>query len=384
MSSQDHSSSSALLTFRRPRSPPLRVDLDVLPLPNSPPEHSWYTTARSASRQTKRPRTAPQSSSRSSSPLFHDRIKDIHDQLPSITQDLEHHADPSDRITWIFDRRPVVSPPIKQIGFLNRSPKIMETGSNTSPDSPLIPLPLRRLNVPPLHSYKEPSIAQSREPFTESVTYPHIRTPQSAKSGSEVESMQRRKSHRRQDTPPLLFGKRPSTAPSYELGPPKRRRDGFLDLDREEGQAVIPSFLNTESVSQISLCTPVTASTFPSDSMSSLPIHDYTFDDSNPSPPKKTRSLWRGRSFLRTNTESPIVTEDSCAPPPAPRHLRTMVSSPHVGVSTSPLKLELRVAADGIRSRDRGGKEKHERGTTLRKDSTVKRVWKSLVGRAHW
>ena len=366
-----------LLTGRRPA---LRVDLDVLPSPVSPLEHSWYTTT---PHRTKRPHTAPQSGMRSFSPSFHDRIKDIHDQLPSIAQDLEGHGDPSDRITWIFDRRPIESPPktlpTNQTGFLNRSPKIMQTGSNTYPP---IPFPLRRPNVPPLYSYKEPSIAPSRKPSAGGVAHSPPHTSQSAKPGLDVEVMQRRVSHRMQDAPHFLLRKRPSTAPSDELDRPKRRhrKDGFWDLNREERQAVIPPFSNAESVSQLSLCTPVTTSTLPSDSMSSLPTHDYTFDESSPSPPKKIRSLWKPSNLLRTKTESPTVTDDVSAPPPAPRHLRTMVSSPHLGISTSPLKVELRVV-DGMRGRDGGGKERREGGATLKKDSTVKRIWKSLVGR---
>lgn len=134
----------------------------------------------------------------------------------------------------------------------------------------------------------------------------------------------------------------------------------------------------------------MTTSMLPNDSMSSLPIHDYSLDDNSEKgslAPSKRKSLRKGKSPLKTNSasanasEDPIITEDVFAAP-KPRHLPAMASSPHLAASASPLKVELR-ATDGMGGRDGERKGNHD-GGTHRKDSTVKRVWKSLVHRGHW
>lgn len=369
----------------------LVISIEDLALPEPKGNASWLNDF-DADFPSKRTHPSHWPKRRSVAPqLTHSRSRSFHtragSQLASIPQSPLSATEPDERIAWLTNSPTTPPPqiplppiPIHQTSFLNRIPKPIIADDEETRTLPTFVT--RAAEIPPLRPYsKRPSTAPSRSQPESHETSKNTSTScrlslLPASVGTHKADVRRRSAKSTSDS-----------SDSASL----HQKDSFMDWDTKDRKSVVSplAFLRMRTTSQVSLSPPVTGSIMTNESMPSFMIHGDLFDEPEglmgKNVKKERRStFWRSQSLSKEKSRSHFDMGIEYTKESQPSQLLALWStgsSSETTPSNSPLKLEVKLEDVGIEMVGEKEEEKEKQLPKAHKHRSVRRVWKTLVGR---
>ena len=369
--SPDAQTANEPLRAQAERQPPDTKPQPIWIIPDSPPRPPRPP------RKPRRPQTAPHSSVLPSFDFG---------SLPKISQYPEPSTDSSESNACIDDMlSPSFTPdtllscsPIRHTGFLNRIPRPIQVDEDSV--SILSSISQRRHSVPTLRSYaSRPSTAPSRDEPDQlsgnAVLRPRLSllSMTAHKPTSEVRN-------------------RAKSSIAFSDASFARQKGRSLDLTVEEKLMAVtpPSSTETRPVSEISSSPPVTATTLNDESMSSFTVYESPQEQEvqvRPAEELAAEKKWFWETKDKLKRKPHVDGDEETLVEPKPGQLVTLMntrSTPALVVLHNPSKLDVKSHKETTREHDDKPPTRVTGSKPIPRKAggTMRRVWKSLVGRA--